>query len=166
MLWSLSLVSVPTLRFRWWSGLKLVKWMWLKSNLSVALKASKVKQTKYHRCSLHWSNSRQAIVRVRSCWYRSPNESRKITVHWLIRFWLEGDEARWKYTALKVLTSARSRWPWRMLGRGSAHVTMLRRTGVAGTIFMAYKILEQLNEILEQAQEQERLHLKSRLIRY
>ncbi|MDH5921493.1 tRNA pseudouridine(55) synthase TruB [Vibrio splendidus] len=84
-----------------------------------------------------------------------PRESRKITVYSIELLRFEGDEVEMevhcsKGTYIRTITDDLGE----MLGCG-AHVTMLRRTGVAKYPYERMVTLEQLNEILEQAQAQE-----------
>lgn len=84
-----------------------------------------------------------------------PRESRKITVYDIVLHRFEGDEVEMevhcsKGTYIRTIVDDLGE----MLGCG-AHVTMLRRTGVANYPYESMVTLEQLNELLEQAQSQE-----------
>nr|WP_321274977.1 tRNA pseudouridine(55) synthase TruB [uncultured Vibrio sp.] len=84
-----------------------------------------------------------------------PRESRKITVYEIILHRFEGDEVEMevhcsKGTYIRTIVDDLGE----MLGCG-AHVTMLRRTGVAKYPYEKMVTLEQLNELLEQAHRQE-----------
>ncbi|MFH4859044.1 tRNA pseudouridine(55) synthase TruB [Vibrio diabolicus] len=85
-----------------------------------------------------------------------PRESRKITVYEIVLHRFEGDEVEMevhcsKGTYIRTIVDDLGE----MLGCG-AHVTMLRRTGVAKYPYEKMVTLEQLNELLEQAQREER----------
>ncbi|WP_045488770.1 tRNA pseudouridine(55) synthase TruB [Vibrio harveyi] len=80
-----------------------------------------------------------------------PRESRKITVYEIVLHRFEGDEVEMevhcsKGTYIRTIVDDLGE----MLGCG-AHVTMLRRTGVAKYPYEKMVTLEQLNELLEQA---------------
>ncbi|MCF7481341.1 tRNA pseudouridine(55) synthase TruB [Vibrio sp. J1-1] len=84
-----------------------------------------------------------------------PRESRKITVYEIILHRFEGAEVEMevhcsKGTYIRTIVDDLGE----MLGCG-AHVTMLRRTGVAKYPYEKMVTLEQLNELLEQAHRQE-----------
>ncbi|MCA0934798.1 tRNA pseudouridine(55) synthase TruB [Vibrio alginolyticus] len=84
-----------------------------------------------------------------------PRESRKITVYEIVLHRFEGDEVEMevhcsKGTYIRTIVDDLGE----MLGCG-AHVTMLRRTGVARYPYEKMVTLEQLNELLEQAHRQE-----------
>lgn len=84
-----------------------------------------------------------------------PRESRKITVYEIILHRFEGDEVEMevhcsKGTYIRTIVDDLGE----MLGCG-AHVTMLRRTGVAKYPYEKMVTLEQLNELLEQAHREE-----------
>ncbi|GAJ70901.1 LOW QUALITY PROTEIN: tRNA pseudouridine synthase B [Vibrio sp. JCM 18904] len=84
-----------------------------------------------------------------------PRESRKITVYEIVLHRFEGDEVEMevhcsKGTYIRTIVDDLGE----MLGCG-AHVTMLRRTGVA-KYYENMVTLEQLNELLEQAHREER----------
>ncbi|MCZ4294320.1 tRNA pseudouridine(55) synthase TruB [Vibrio sinaloensis] len=84
-----------------------------------------------------------------------PRESRKITVYEIILHRFEGDEVEMevhcsKGTYIRTIVDDLGE----MLGCG-AHVTMLRRTAVANYPYEKMVTLEQLNELLEQAQREE-----------
>ncbi|MCG9678157.1 tRNA pseudouridine(55) synthase TruB [Vibrio sp. Isolate24] len=84
-----------------------------------------------------------------------PRESRKITVYEIILHRFEGDEVEMevhcsKGTYIRTIVDDLGE----MLGCG-AHVTMLRRTGVAKYPYGKMVTLEQLNELLEQAHRDE-----------
>lgn len=84
-----------------------------------------------------------------------PRESRKITVYEIILHRFDGDEIEMevhcsKGTYIRTIVDDLGE----MLGCG-AHVTMLRRTGVAKYPYEKMVTLEQLNELLEQAHRQE-----------
>ena len=84
-----------------------------------------------------------------------PRESRKITVYSIELLRFEGDEVEMevhcsKGTYIRTITDDLGE----MLGCG-AHVTMLRRTGVAKYPYERMVTLEQLNELLEQAKREE-----------
>ncbi|MDV6251337.1 tRNA pseudouridine(55) synthase TruB [Vibrio sp. EA2] len=84
-----------------------------------------------------------------------PRESRKIMVYEIILHRFEGDEVEMevhcsKGTYIRTIIDDLGE----MLGCG-AHVTMLRRTGVAKYPYEKMVTLEQLNELLEQAHRQE-----------
>ncbi len=84
-----------------------------------------------------------------------PRESRKITVYEIILHRFEGDEVEMevhcsKGTYIRTIVDDLGE----MLGCG-AHVTMLRRTGVAKYPYENMVTLEQLNELLEEAHRQE-----------
>lgn len=84
-----------------------------------------------------------------------PRESRKITVYEIVLHRFEGDEVEMevhcsKGTYIRTIVDDLGE----MLGCG-AHVTMLRRTGVAKYPYEKMVTLEQLNELLEQAHRQE-----------
>ncbi|MCF7372833.1 tRNA pseudouridine(55) synthase TruB [Vibrio sp. J2-3(2022)] len=85
-----------------------------------------------------------------------PRESRKITVYEIVLHRFEGDEVEMevhcsKGTYIRTIVDDLGE----MLGCG-AHVTMLRRTGVAKYLYEKMVTLEQLNELLEQAHREER----------
>ncbi|HHX8327109.1 MULTISPECIES: tRNA pseudouridine(55) synthase TruB [Vibrio] len=85
-----------------------------------------------------------------------PRESRKITVYEIVLHRFEGDEVEMevhcsKGTYIRTIVDDLGE----MLGCG-AHVTMLRRTGVAKYPYENMVTLEQLNELLEQALREER----------
>ncbi len=85
-----------------------------------------------------------------------PRESRKITVYEMVLHRFEGDEVEMevhcsKGTYIRTIVDDLGE----MLGCG-AHVTMLRRTGVAKYPYENMVTLEQLNELLEQAHREER----------
>ncbi|MGF1818280.1 tRNA pseudouridine(55) synthase TruB [Vibrio alginolyticus] len=85
-----------------------------------------------------------------------PRESRKITVYEIVLHRFEGDEVEMevhcsKGTYIRTIVDDLGE----MLGCG-AHVTMLRRTGVAKYPYEYMVTLEQLNELLEQAHREER----------
>ncbi|MBT0107592.1 tRNA pseudouridine(55) synthase TruB [Vibrio alginolyticus] len=85
-----------------------------------------------------------------------PRESRKITVYEIVLHRFEGDEVEMevhcsKGTYIRTIVDDLGE----MLGCG-AHVTMLRRTGVAKYPYENMVTLEQLNELLEQAHREER----------
>ncbi|NVD07445.1 tRNA pseudouridine(55) synthase TruB [Vibrio sp. JPW-9-11-11] len=84
-----------------------------------------------------------------------PRESRKITVYEIVLHRFEGDEVEMevhcsKGTYIRTIVDDLGE----MLGCG-AHVTMLRRTGVAKYPYEKMVTLEQLTELLEQAQRDE-----------
>lgn len=84
-----------------------------------------------------------------------PRESRKITVYEIILHRFEGDEVEMevhcsKGTYIRTIVDDLGE----MLGCG-AHVTMLRRTGVAKYPYEKMVTLELLNELLEEAHRQE-----------
>ncbi|EOX4458373.1 tRNA pseudouridine(55) synthase TruB [Vibrio diabolicus] len=84
-----------------------------------------------------------------------PRESRKITVYEIVLHRFEGDEVEMevhcsKGTYIRTIVDDLGE----MLGCG-AHVTMLRRTGVAKYPYEKMVTLEQLNELLEQAHREE-----------
>ncbi|MBE3669414.1 tRNA pseudouridine(55) synthase TruB [Vibrio navarrensis] len=84
-----------------------------------------------------------------------PRESRKITVHEIVLHRFSGDEVEMevhcsKGTYIRTIVDDLGE----MLGCG-AHVTMLRRTAVANYPYQKMVTLEQLNELLEQAQREE-----------
>ncbi|MFM2612354.1 tRNA pseudouridine(55) synthase TruB [Vibrio campbellii] len=84
-----------------------------------------------------------------------PRESRKITVYEIVLYRFEGDEVEMevhcsKGTYIRTIVDDLGE----MLGCG-AHVTMLRRTGVAKYPYEKMVTLEQLNELLEQAHRDE-----------
>ncbi|GAB2668180.1 tRNA pseudouridine(55) synthase TruB [Vibrio panuliri] len=84
-----------------------------------------------------------------------PRESRKITVYEIVLHRFEGDEVEMevhcsKGTYIRTIVDDLGE----MLGCG-AHVTMLRRTGVAKYPYERMVTLEQLNELLEQAHREE-----------
>ncbi|KGY08696.1 tRNA pseudouridine(55) synthase TruB [Vibrio sinaloensis] len=84
-----------------------------------------------------------------------PRESRKITVYEIVLHRFEGDEVEMevhcsKGTYIRTIVDDLGE----MLGCG-AHVTMLRRTGVAKYPYEKMVTLEQLNELLEQAHRDE-----------
>ncbi|BBM63906.1 tRNA pseudouridine synthase B [Vibrio alfacsensis] len=84
-----------------------------------------------------------------------PRESRKITVYEIVLHRFEGDEVEMevhcsKGTYIRTIVDDLGE----MLGCG-AHVTMLRRTGVAKYPYEKMVTLEQLNELLEQAYRDE-----------
>ena len=84
-----------------------------------------------------------------------PRESRKITVYEIVLHRFEGDEVEMevhcsKGTYIRTIVDDLGE----MLGCG-AHVTMLRRTGVAKYPYEKMVTLEQLNEFLEQAHRDE-----------
>ncbi|MHC6526388.1 tRNA pseudouridine(55) synthase TruB [Vibrio proteolyticus] len=81
-----------------------------------------------------------------------PREARKITVYEIVLHRFEGDEVEMevhcsKGTYIRTIVDDLGE----MLGCG-AHVTMLRRTGVAKYPYERMVTLEQLNALLEQAQ--------------
>ncbi|MDP2572820.1 tRNA pseudouridine(55) synthase TruB [Vibrio penaeicida] len=83
-----------------------------------------------------------------------PRESRKITVYSIQLLRFEGDEVEMeihcsKGTYIRTITDDLGE----MLGCG-AHVTYLRRTGVANYPYDRMVTLEQLNELLEHANDQ------------
>ncbi|EGU59824.1 tRNA pseudouridine 55 synthase [Vibrio nigripulchritudo ATCC 27043] len=83
-----------------------------------------------------------------------PRESRKITVYSIELLRFEGDEVEMevhcsKGTYIRTITDDLGE----MLGCG-AHVTYLRRTGVANYPYERMVTLEQLNELLEHANDQ------------
>ncbi|EOX3978372.1 tRNA pseudouridine(55) synthase TruB [Vibrio alginolyticus] len=85
-----------------------------------------------------------------------PRESRKITVYEIVLHRFEGDEVEMevhcsKGTYIRTIVDDLGE----ILGCG-AHVTMLRRTGVAKYPYENMVTLEQLNELLEQAHREER----------
>lgn len=85
-----------------------------------------------------------------------PRESRKITVYEIVLHRFEGDEVEMevhcsKGTYIRTIVDDLGE----MLGCG-AHVTMLRRTGVAKYPYENMVTLERLNELLEQAHREER----------
>ncbi|HHF3083186.1 TPA: tRNA pseudouridine(55) synthase TruB [Vibrio diabolicus] len=85
-----------------------------------------------------------------------PRESRKITVYEIVLHRFEGDEVEMevhcsKGTYIRTIVDDLGE----MLGCG-AHVTMLRRTGVAKYPYEKMVTLEQLSELLEQAHREER----------
>jgi len=85
-----------------------------------------------------------------------PRESRKITVYEIVLHRFEGDEVEMevhcsKGTYIRTIVDDLGE----MLGCG-AHVTMLRRIGVAKYPYEKMVTLEQLNELLEQAHCEER----------
>ncbi|MGR5131267.1 tRNA pseudouridine(55) synthase TruB [Vibrio alfacsensis] len=85
-----------------------------------------------------------------------PRESRKITVYEIILHRFEGDEVEMevhcsKGTYIRTIVDDLGE----MLGCG-AHVTMLRRTGVAKYPYEKMVTLEQLNELLEQAHREDK----------
>ncbi|HHF2957981.1 TPA: tRNA pseudouridine(55) synthase TruB [Vibrio diabolicus] len=85
-----------------------------------------------------------------------PREARKITVYEIVLHRFEGDEVEMevhcsKGTYIRTIVDDLGE----MLGCG-AHVTMLRRTGVAKYPYEKMVTLEQLNELLEQAHREER----------
>lgn len=85
-----------------------------------------------------------------------PRESRKITVYEIVLHRFEGDEVEMevhcsKGTYIRTIVDDLGE----MLGCG-AHVTMLRRNGVAKYPYEKMVTLEQLNELLEQAHREER----------
>ncbi|MGU3812529.1 tRNA pseudouridine(55) synthase TruB [Vibrio diabolicus] len=85
-----------------------------------------------------------------------PRESRKITVYEIVLHRFEGDEVEMevhcsKGTYIRTIVDDLGE----MLGCG-AHVTMLRRTGVAKYPYEKMVTLEQLNDLLEQAHREER----------
>ncbi|WP_420788415.1 tRNA pseudouridine(55) synthase TruB [Vibrio alginolyticus] len=85
-----------------------------------------------------------------------PRESRKITVYEIVLHRFEGYEVEMevhcsKGTYIRTIVDDLGE----MLGCG-AHVTMLRRTGVAKYPYENMVTLEQLNELLEQAHREER----------
>ncbi len=85
-----------------------------------------------------------------------PRESRKITVYDIILHRFDNDEVEMevhcsKGTYIRTIVDDLGE----MLGCG-AHVTMLRRTGVAKYPYENMVTLEQLNEIVEQAHREER----------
>ncbi|EGQ8040951.1 TPA: tRNA pseudouridine(55) synthase TruB [Vibrio alginolyticus] len=85
-----------------------------------------------------------------------PRESRKIMVYEIVLHRFEGDEVEMevhcsKGTYIRTIVDDLGE----MLGCG-AHVTMLRRTGVAKYPYENMVTLEQLNELLEQAHREER----------
>ncbi|EPM5418229.1 tRNA pseudouridine(55) synthase TruB [Vibrio parahaemolyticus] len=84
-----------------------------------------------------------------------PRESRKITVYEIVLHRFEGDEVEMevhcsKGTYIRTIVDDLGE----MLGCG-AHVTMLRRTGVAKYPYEKMVTIEQLNELLEEAHRQE-----------
>ncbi|ENQ8747487.1 tRNA pseudouridine(55) synthase TruB [Vibrio parahaemolyticus] len=84
-----------------------------------------------------------------------PRESRKITVYEIVLHRFESDEVEMevhcsKGTYIRTIVDDLGE----MLGCG-AHVTMLRRTGVAKYPYEKMVTLEQLNELLEEAHRQE-----------
>lgn len=84
-----------------------------------------------------------------------PRESRKVTVYEIVLHRFEGDEVEMevhcsKGTYIRTIVDDLGE----MLGCG-AHVTMLRRTGVAKYPYEKMVTLEQLNELLEQAHRDE-----------
>ncbi|PMO41830.1 tRNA pseudouridine(55) synthase TruB [Vibrio sp. 10N.222.52.B12] len=84
-----------------------------------------------------------------------PRESRKIMVYEIVLHRFEGDEVEMevhcsKGTYIRTIVDDLGE----MLGCG-AHVTMLRRTGVAKYPYDKMVTLEQLNELLEQAHRDE-----------
>ncbi|MEX3074004.1 tRNA pseudouridine(55) synthase TruB [Vibrio alginolyticus] len=84
-----------------------------------------------------------------------PRESRKITVYEIVLHRFEGDEVEMevhcsKGTYIRTIVDDLGE----MLGCG-AHVTMLRRTGVAKYPYEKMVTLEQLNELLEESHRQE-----------
>ncbi|EGR1341324.1 tRNA pseudouridine(55) synthase TruB [Vibrio parahaemolyticus] len=84
-----------------------------------------------------------------------PRESRKITVYEIVLHRFEGDEVEMevhcsKGTYIRTIVDDLGE----MLGCG-AHVTMLRRTGVAKYPYEKMVTLEQLNELIEQAHRDE-----------
>ncbi len=84
-----------------------------------------------------------------------PRESRKITVYEIVLHRFEGDEVEMevhcsKGTYIRTIVDDLGE----MLGCG-AHVTILRRTGVAKYPYEKMVTLEQLNELLEQAHRDE-----------
>ncbi|MEZ8101402.1 tRNA pseudouridine(55) synthase TruB [Vibrio bivalvicida] len=84
-----------------------------------------------------------------------PRESRKITVYEIVLHRFEGDEVEMevhcsKGTYIRTIVDDLGE----MLACG-AHVTMLRRTGVAKYPYEKMVTLEQLNELLEQAHRDE-----------
>lgn len=84
-----------------------------------------------------------------------PRESRKITVYEIVLHRFEGDEVEMevhcsKGTYIRTIVDDLGE----MLGCG-AHVTMLRRTGVAKYPYEKMVTLEQINELLEQAHRDE-----------
>ncbi|MFH4534968.1 tRNA pseudouridine(55) synthase TruB [Vibrio diabolicus] len=85
-----------------------------------------------------------------------PREARKINVYEIVLHRFEGDEVEMevhcsKGTYIRTIVDDLGE----MLGCG-AHVTMLRRTGVAKYPYEKMVTLEQLNELLEQAHREER----------
>ncbi|EOG1938109.1 tRNA pseudouridine(55) synthase TruB [Vibrio fluvialis] len=85
-----------------------------------------------------------------------PREARKITVYDIVLHRFEGDEVEMevhcsKGTYIRTIVDDLGE----MLGCG-AHVTMLRRTGVAKYPYENMVTLEQLNEMVEQAQREDR----------
>ncbi|HHF2855537.1 tRNA pseudouridine(55) synthase TruB [Vibrio diabolicus] len=85
-----------------------------------------------------------------------PREARKIMVYEIVLHRFEGDEVEMevhcsKGTYIRTIVDDLGE----MLGCG-AHVTMLRRTGVAKYPYEKMVTLEQLNELLEQAHREER----------
>ncbi|MDW6016160.1 tRNA pseudouridine(55) synthase TruB [Vibrio plantisponsor] len=85
-----------------------------------------------------------------------PRESRKITVYDIVLHRFENDEVEMevhcsKGTYIRTIVDDLGE----MLGCG-AHVTMLRRTGVAKYPYENIVTLEQLNELVEQAHREER----------
>ncbi|MCZ4372998.1 tRNA pseudouridine(55) synthase TruB [Vibrio diazotrophicus] len=85
-----------------------------------------------------------------------PRESRKITVYDIVLHRFENDEVEMevhcsKGTYIRTIVDDLGE----MLGCG-AHVTMLRRTGVAKYPYENMVTLEQLNEFVEQAHREER----------
>ncbi|MDR9828383.1 tRNA pseudouridine(55) synthase TruB [Vibrio sp.] len=84
-----------------------------------------------------------------------PRDARKITVYEIVLHRFEGDEVEMevhcsKGTYIRTIVDDLGE----MLGCG-AHVTMLRRTGVAKYPYEKMVTLEQLNELLEQAHRDE-----------
>ncbi|MFV0447791.1 MAG: tRNA pseudouridine(55) synthase TruB [Vibrio sp.] len=85
-----------------------------------------------------------------------PRESRKITVYDIVLYRFENDEVEMevhcsKGTYIRTIVDDLGE----MLGCG-AHVTMLRRTGVAKYPYENMVTLEQLNQLIEQAHREER----------
>ncbi|NLS12723.1 tRNA pseudouridine(55) synthase TruB [Vibrio sp. SM6] len=85
-----------------------------------------------------------------------PRESRKITVYEIVLHRFEGDEVEMevhcsKGTYIRTIVDDLGE----LLGCG-AHVTMLRRTGVAKYPYDKMVTLEQLNDLVEQAHRDER----------
>ncbi len=85
-----------------------------------------------------------------------PRESRKITVYEIVLHRFEGDEVEMevhcsKGTYIRTIVDDLGE----MLGCG-AHVTMLRRTGVANYPYERMVTLEQLEALLEQAHREEK----------